>query len=312
MNEFLTDSIATKVLMGTYKNHKELDKIVVDDVRTRIITLGFDCTPNWGIKGYKNSEGIKKRNWYFRDPHYHKTAVERHNNIDINKIQPILAQATTDLVGSEANMVGFGLYGSYFYRRNALLPEDLDVFILVEGAQNIAIDALRYRDSKLRDIYKNKSRVLPRSNEVGVSIVSIDCLTPENRSYIVIDCALVEISTTFSHGQTVDAIELPPFVIVHNAQKILNWGISSILHKPFSLLSRIDEAIRMRIMLIEDHPEIDLDQFAIENSLPSKEEILLGMNDEHFLEMSRALINVLHEDEIRIRESIARSFNVLG
>ncbi len=308
MHEFTIDSFTTKVLVGQGDTLPSLDKNIANDVRGRLMTIGFDCTPNWGIKGTRDSKNAVKRNWYLRDPQQRQAAIERYKNIDPEKVKPILAQAVSDFVGVDAQLIGFGMYGSYFYRRNALLPEDLDIFVLVDGVRNVAIDALRYRDTSLKDIYINKAKIIPKSDEFGISIVSTDCLRPDNPSYVITDCSLVDISTTFSHGQMVDAKDLPPFVISLNAQKIVHWGISSILDKPFSLLSRIDEAIRMRNMLLTDHPEIELDKFAIENSLPSKEDILLGMNDAHFLEMSRALVNVLHQDEMKIREHIARNF----
>ncbi|MDQ3099486.1 MAG: hypothetical protein M3Q44_07110 [bacterium] len=108
----------------------------------------------------------------------------------------------------------------------------------------------------------------------------------------------------------VDAPLLPPYIIIQNAQKIVRWGIASLLSKPFSLLSRVDEAIRMRKMLIEDNRTIQFEKFALEESLPPKEEILLGMNDMHLLEISKTLINVLHEDERRIREYVANNLEM--
>lgn len=209
------------------------------------------------------------------------------------------------MVGSNASLVGYGLYGSYFYRRNALLPEDIDILLITGNTRCIAFDALKYRSGELKDIFINKSKLRPKTDEIGITIVSEDELRPDNASFIVSDAALLDISTTFSQGKTVNAPPLPPFIVIQNAQKIINWGISSILSKPFSLLSRIDEAIRMRQMVLEEYPHVGFDKFAIEESLPSKEDILLGMNDTQLIELSRSILNTLIADEEKVRNFIA-------
>lgn len=309
MREFEIDSIAEKCLVSSPNNFKLPETVdsneVADQIRHRVLMISFDCTPNWGIRGIQPAESVQKRNWYFRDLQSCKTARERHGNLDINRFTTIVDQAVGDLVDHRSRVVGFGLYGSYFYRRNALLPEDLDVLVITEGTPGVAIDALRYRSSDLRKVYIDQTKTRPSTDEIGLSVVSAESFNAVNKSYIVTDCALLDISTTISHGMTVDAPPLPPYVIIQNAQKIVQWGISSILYKPFSLLSRIDEAIRMRKMLIEDNGAIQFNPFALEESLPSKEDILLGMNDTQLLEISKALINVLHKDEEKIREYVA-------
>jgi predicted nucleotidyltransferase len=196
--------------------HKEI-------VRNKIFEIGFDCTPNWGIEGVQNAIDAQKRNWYFQDAHGKATAEERLANIDIHRLSQIVDQVVKHVVDEREEVSGFGLYGSYFYRRNSLLPEDLDVFILVKNSQALTLDALRYEDPELRKIYKNKAKISPASQEMGFSIVSEDTLHLENRSYIVTDCSLLDISTTLSYGKTVKARPLPPFVLIQNAQKIIRW-----------------------------------------------------------------------------------------
>lgn len=274
----------------------------IERIRSKIMSVSMDSTPNWGIKGVRVAAEEKPQNWYFRDGIAKQVAMERYRNLDQQKLAQIVSAAVQDIAGKDAKTVGYGLYGSYFYRRNALLPEDLDILALIDGRQCFSVDALRYPSTELRDAFISKSKFSPISNDVGISMVSVDELRPTNKSYLVTDIALLDVSTTLSHQASVDAEPLPPFVIIHNAQKLLRWGISSILSKPFSLLSRIDEAIRMRKMVMEDYAQISFDRFALEDSLPPKEEILLGMNDTYLVEITRTLMNILMRDELKIRE----------
>lgn len=308
MNEYFIDRASEKLLLGkTSKDVVELDlpSEIVESIKSRIIDIKFDCTPNWGINGLRETDKITKNNWYFRDPSAKKVAEDRYGNIDQEKLKPILEGAVRDMVGSNASLIGYGLYGSYFYRRNALLPEDIDILLITGNIRCIAFDALKYRSSELKDIFINKSKLRPKTDEIGITIISEDELRPDNASFIVSDAALLDISTTFSQGKAINAPSLPPFIVIQNAQKIVNWGISSILSKPFSLLSRIDEAIRMRQMVLEEHPHVGFDKFAIEEALPSKEDILLGMNDTQLIELSRSILNTLIADEEKVRSFIA-------
>lgn len=308
MNEYLIDRASERLLLS--KTNAEVIDVdlpseIVKTIKSRVIDIRFDCTPNWGINGLKDAENAAKKNWYFRDPSAKKVAEDRHGNIDQKRLKPILESAVKDMVGPSASLVGYGLYGSYFYRRNALLPEDIDILLITGNTRCVAFDALKYRSSELKDIFINKSKLRPKTDEIGITIVSEDELRPDNASFIVADAALLDISTTFSQGKTVDAPPLPPFIVIQNAQKIINWGISSILSKPFSLLSRIDEAIRMRQMVLEEYPHVGFDKFAIEEALPSKEDILLGMNDTQLIELSRSILNTLIADEEKVRNFIA-------
>lgn len=308
-SSYTLNKAAEKILLSCPTNVSEVQLSIPEDfkesVRARVLELCFDCTPNWGIEWVQDSEWVEKRNWYFLDPYAKMIASERLNNIDIGKLSQIVNRVVKDIVDEHEEVSGFGLYGSYFYRRNSLLPEDLDIFMIVKNSSNVTLDALRYEDPDLRKIYKNKAKQSPASQEIGFSIVSEDALNPITQSYIVTDCALLDTSTTLSHWKTVKTKPLPPFLLIQNAQKIIRWWIASILSKPFSLLSRIDEAIRMRKMVIVQFPMISFNKFAIEEMLPSKEDILLGMHDLQLLEISKALINLLSHDEQKIREFMA-------
>lgn len=311
---FQINEAASKVLLSCPADISDL-KIDIhadlkESVRDKVLKIGFDCTPNWGIEWVQDSEWIQKRNWYFQDSYAKSVAEERLANIDIPRLSQIISRVVRDVVDEKEEVSGFGLYGSYFYRRNSLLPEDLDIFILAKNSSNIALDALRYEDPELRKIYKNKAKQSPTSQEIGFSIVSEDAFHPKNQSYVITDCALLDVSTTLSHGKTVKAKQIPPYILIQNAKKIILWGIASILSKPFSLLSRIDEAIRMRKMAISQFPMINFNLFAIEEMLPSKEDILLGMHDVQLLEISKALINLLSHDEQKIREYMASQLSI--
>lgn len=308
MNEYFIDRASEKLLLGkTDEKVVDLDlpPEIVESIKSRVIDLRFDCTPNWGINGVREANITTKKNWYFRDPSARKVAEDRYRNLDQDKLKFILDGAVRDMIGPKANLIGYGLYGSYFYRRNALLPEDIDILLITDNTRCVAFDALKYRSSGLKDIFINKSKFRPKTDEIGITIVSEDELRPNNASFIVNDASLLDISTTFSQGKTVNAPPLPPFILIQNAQKIINWGISSILSKPFSLLGRIDEAIRMRQMVLEEYPHVGFDKFGVEEALPSKEDILLGMNDTQLIELSRSILNTLIADEEKVRSFIA-------
>ncbi|MDQ3099485.1 MAG: hypothetical protein M3Q44_07105 [bacterium] len=162
MNEFEIDQIALQCLIDDPASVMLPESVdsrdIADQVRHRIVKIEFDCTPNWGIRGIQQADNSQKRNWYFRDLQSRKTAQERYANIDLLRLEDIVSHANEDLVDTQSRVVGLGLYGSYFYRRNALLPEDLDVLVITEGTPNVAIDALRYRSSDLRRIYVNQTK----------------------------------------------------------------------------------------------------------------------------------------------------------
>lgn len=314
MREFEIDALAQACLIGSKSKlvqEEELDNpALVDEVRHRILTINFDCTPNWGIHGIRAANNVPKKNWYLRDPEVAETARERYNNLDITVLKEVLGRATKDVLGENFCVVGFGIYGSYIYRRGEVLPGDLDVLILADGAKEVAVDALRYRSSDLRGIYKNPGLITTSTDELGLSVVSVDSFNPKNVSYIVTDCALLDISTTISHDLQVDAAPLPPYILIQNAMKIVRWGVSVLLDKPQTLVSRMDEALRMRQMLVSDNRTLCLADFPKIERLPTDTNALAKIGDAELIERARIMLHILEEDEQRIRQSVAASISI--
>jgi hypothetical protein len=316
MKENEIDTLAKNFLIAkktTFSKYDGIDnKKTIDEIKDRILTVNFDCTPNWGIEGVTDVDRTPKMNWYLRDPEIAAIAQERYNNLDTRLLRKILVRATNDLAGNEVNMIGFGIYGSYIYRKNGLTPEDLDVFVITDSDIDVEMDALRYRASDLTQIFKDQSLAKISSNELGLSIISSNFFNKKTRSYMVTDCALLDISTTISHESQVKAKPLPPYIIIQNAIKMVNWGVSAILYKPQTLTSRLDEAIRMRNMLTETKPELFLDKLPKLNRLPTDPKKLIKMTDSELIERAKEFSAILIKDKKQIREQTIKNLENCG
>lgn len=312
MKEYEIDLLAQSCLTQTRcifgVNDGVENSVMLDDLRQRVLKTSFDCTPNWGIRGVKPSTSREnKQNWYLKDPSITKIAEERYSNLDLVRLNKILTGMVCDVVGPEFQVKGFGVYGSYIYRNWGACPSDLDVLVITEGDEKVELDALRYRTRDLRKIFINPDRSNVDTDELGLSIVSVDAFNPRNVSYIATDCALLDVSTTISYQSQVDAGPLPAFVIVQNAMKIVRWGISTLFDKPQTLLSRVDEAIRMRQLLGEENKNLALCDLPNSELLPKNPGALLKNGYRELLERSHTLLNIFENDERQIREKIAAS-----
>ncbi len=304
MNTYKIDQEAKRLLLSG----QEIDPAASEEVRQRILDIAFDCTPNWGIRGFKVSDNHAKtsRNWYTSDDEEVRIrAAIRQQNIDEEALRITIQQAVSDIVGSSARVAGFGIYGSYLYREVDQPPEDLDVLVLVDDVTGVALDALRYRVSNIRNNLIDEKLFSPQTNDLGLTIISKDQFNPYNQSMIITDAALLDVSTTYSYGVQVDAPTPPPFVIIHNAEKLVGWGLSSLGSKQTSTASRFNEALRMRALVAATSPHLGLEEFQLQDYLPSAEELLRGISTTSLLELSKVVSNLLKLDEQRIREYAA-------
>lgn len=304
MNTYKIDQEAKRILL----NGHEINTAPSEEVRQRILDIPFDCTPNWGIRGIKTADNHAKmsHNWYtVNDEEVNSRAAMRQQNIDEEALQTTIQQAVSDIVGSSAEVAGFSIYGSYLYREAAQPPEDLDVLVLIDDVTGIALDALRYRVPNIRDNLIDEKLFSPQTNDLGLTIISKEQFNPYNQSMIVTDAALLDTSTTYSYGIQVDAPTPPPFVMIHNAEKLVGWGLSSLGSKQTSTASRFNEALRMRDLVATTSPHLGLEEFQLQDYLPPAEELLRGISTISLLKLSRVVSNLLKLDEQRIREYAA-------
>ncbi len=308
MREFQIDQAAERALSSgenVIVLPREMNAQDLETVRQRIMEAPFDCTPNWGIQGVGTVQNDAKRNWYTCDERVKARAQERLNNINFGTLHELITDATIDILSSDSQVFGFGVYGSYLYRESTHPPEDLDVFVIADGVEGVALDALRYRHPRLLEAFVDRALPTPYTNDLGLTIISREQFTAHNRSFIVTDAALLDVSTTYSHGAQVRAPAPSPFVLAHNALKLVNWGLSSLPRKPNSTMSRIDEALRMREMMRANNPLFGLQKFDIDEYLPKASRMLAGPDEWHLLEASKIIIRILEHDERKIREVTA-------
>ncbi len=309
MNYAEIDRLAESALMASGdENWSKGDPVTGDSpnlISTRVMEIPFDCTPNWGIHGLTRANNDIKGNWYRRDPEIDERYRKRVRNVNTQKLGHVVLEAIGDIVGGGASVLGYSFYGSYLYREAYSPPEDLDVIVIVKSDMQIAYDALRYRSKGLKSVFFDRSYPIPSTDDMGLTIISENVVTPSNRSYIVTDSALLDTSTTYSVGRQITADQIPPFVLMHNAQKILRWGISTLQDKPTSTLSRIDEAFRMRDMVVHDNPHLGLQSFDMDKHLPPASDVFRGLSDDEVSEIARVVIRQFQSDEMRIREYVA-------
>jgi predicted nucleotidyltransferase len=309
MNEFHVDRAAEFALTsGEISVHSspEDGESDLESIKHRVMEIPFDCTPNWGVIGTQSANNGWKHNWYTRDRRVRKRAEERIDNIDFGLLDNFVTDATKNLTSPEAEVAGFGIYGSYLYREAIHPPDDLDILVIAKGVQGVVLDSLRYRNDQLQKIFLDKALTVPRTKEMGLTIISEEQFHPKNRSYIVTDAALLDTSTTYSHNIQVQAPRLSPFVITLNALKLVHWGLSTLPVAPISTTSRIDEAIRMREMVIDENPQLGLRPFDVMDYIPdSSRRMVTGLEEEELLGISKIMIRLLENDERHIREYTA-------
>ena len=305
--EFITDQVATRAL--TCQSLEEIeDTPSADTVRERILSVRFDCTPNWGIDGTvdANNEAKYLNNWYRLDERIGLRADARIANINNNALENLVNVAAGDLIDDQnVNVAGFSVYGSYLYRESEHPPEDLDLLIIVDGVKGVALDALRYRVKDIKDVLIDRTRHAPRTADVGLTVLSVDQINPKNKSMLMTDAALLDISTTYSFGRQIAAPTLPPFISIMNAQKLVGWGMSLIFDKPTSTANRLDEALRMRQLVRKNHPEINLRDFSAGDYMPNSQELLAGVSTDALVRLGSTVLRLLEDDEMTIRHYAA-------
>jgi predicted nucleotidyltransferase len=311
MNEFHVDQAAEFALASgktSVQPSPEDGECDLEAIKQRVMDVPFDCTPNWGIIGTQSANNGWKHNWYTRDRRIRERAEDRINNIDFGLLNDFVTDATKYLTSSEAEVAGFGVYGSYLYREAVYPPDDLDILVIAKGVQGVVLDSLRCRNDQLQQVFRDRALSVLRTKEMGLTIISEEQFHPKNRSYIVTDAALLDTSTTYSHNMQVQAPRLSPFVITLNALKLVHWGLSTISDAPISTSSRIDEAMRMREMVIDENPQLGLRPFEIMDYMPdSSRRMVAGLEEEELLGISKIMIRILENDERHIREQTAEN-----
>lgn len=308
MKEHLIDEAAREVLLkGAYAMPNDFD---LDDrraVRDRVLDIPFDCTPNWGINGVTTADNLGKNasNWYLQDPEFEARLIQRVANVDKTKLSKVVESATRDVVDDNLRLLGYSIYGSYLYGEYPTPPQDLDVLVIIDDIEGIALDALRYRYSRLKDVFHDPDTHTPRFNDLGLTIISKDQLTPSNLSLIVTDAALIDVSTTYSYQHQVEAPEPPPFLLIGNAHKLVGWGLSLIGDDPNSTARRLDESLKMRRFVEKKNPNLGLPKFRLEDYLPSSEELTSITSENTLIELSRILMRLFNSDGTIIRQYVA-------
>ncbi len=310
MKEHLIDVAAKEVLLKS--DYTMLDDIDLDDrntVRDRVLDIPFDCTPNWGINGVvvANNLGKAASNWYLQNPEYEARLTQRVANIDKNKLSRVVQIATRDIIDDNLNILGYSIYGSYLYGESTIPPEDLDVLVIIDDIEGIALDALRYRYSNLKDVFHDPNIHTPRVNDLGLTIVSKDQLRPSNLSLVVTDAALIDVSTTHSYYHQVEAPEPPPFLLIGNAHKLVGWGLSLIGDDPRSTARRLDESLKMRNFVDKKNPNLALPKFKLEEYLSPSENLTSITNENILIGLSRILMKQLNDDGTIIRQYVAEN-----
>lgn|GEM_PF-5597385 len=308
MKEHLIDEAAREVLLkGAYTMPVDFDLDVRNQVRDRVLDIPFDCTPNWGINGVTpaNNLGKMASNWYLQDQEFATRLTQRVANVNEPKLTKVVETATKDIVGEDLNFLGYSIYGSYLYGEETTPPEDLDVLVIVDDIEGIALDALRYRHNGLKDVFHDPSKHSPRVNDLGLTIVSKDQLRPGNLSLVVTDAALLDVSTTHSYGHQVEAPEPPPFLLIGNAHKVVGWGLSLIGDDPTSTARRLDESLKMRSFVEKKNPNLGLSKVRLDDHLRPSESIASITDVNTLINLSRSLMKLLNDDTMIIRQYVA-------
>lgn len=272
------------------------EKFPIDDIKNSIFNITFDCTQNWWINWTKKADNSKKQNWYFLDNFRKKLLAERVNNINLTSLSNIVKEIVNNVIGPK-KVLWFSIYWSYLYWNDRIPIWDLDLLIIIEGANNLAIDAMLYPIDNMPDLFKSNKR-LPQSDNIWYSVVSRDSLTTENNSYIITDSALLDVSTTYSFWEMINADKLPPFVIIENAKKILKWWASLLLSSQNSAINRIYETLKMREFVLLEFNDIPF------KKVNYKIDFTRYLDNHELLDLIYELLNILDEDIRTIKEYI--------
>lgn len=306
MNFWNIDSIATDLLLDKYNPNNCIKPFFLDDIKQRIFDITFDCTPNWWIHWICNSP--IKENWYFMNTSLKELFYNRINVLNVqfikNDLQNILCQFLCEKFAIE----GFSIYWSFLYNENEK-PNDLDILVFVSDIKWITYDALKYRTENISKYFNNNS-FIPKTNEIWLTIISIDQLNESNRNFIVTDACLVDKWTTYTIWKWVNTEKIPDFILNHNAQKLLNWWMSSILAKDTTIIKRIKEALYMRLYMLNRWNYKYFEEIWI-NDFVENEAVFLSKSKTETLYFAMQVLDILKSDEKIIREKIVLNFSKL-
>ncbi len=294
MNINEIDNKASQLLLWKWFQSEQ----ITDDIKQRILNIDFDCTPNrWIIWADRQ---IKKENWYFLDESVKKHAFNRFKLLNFKNLGKVILKAIKDVIGENVILEWYSIYWSFLYSTQT--PNDLDILILISWKEWLTYDALKYRIWN-EPIFQNHFKM--NNNELWLTIVSLDQLNQNNKNYIVTDAALVDKWTSFTIGKWINSEEIPDFILNQNALKLINWGISSLYNNQETFIKRIYEALLMREYMIKrwnNHYLHNINRHDFLDNIQSKSSYDL-------LKISFQLIDLLKNDETKIRENIILNLN---
>jgi hypothetical protein len=311
------DNLAKTLLIEAPNHHTLLglheaacsDPCFLTELRDRVINLNFDCLPNWGIDGLRDPNDITKQNWFFFDPKSANKALFRYHCLDHEQLRAIISSALQDILGSQPAILGIGVYGSYLYGHYDHF-RDIDAIVIAETATDIALDAIRYRDRRLAQIFRTSSHLRFDAYELGMTIIGQKALNRNNHSFIVTEAALLDTTITLSLGLCINAPPLTPFLIALNARKLVKWALSELLNDPIKTINLIDQAVKLRTMMHLQFPIIRFQG----GDAPGFDWTSLTeqvADTTSLLEKCHELMKLILDDENAIRYSVCAKLGIL-
>jgi predicted nucleotidyltransferase len=307
------DSLAKTLLITAphYPNLSDIyevdcsDTLFLAELRDRVMDIIFDCLPNWGIDGLRDPKDITKQNWFFLDPKSADKAMLRYHCLDHGQLLAVISSALQDILGIESAVLGIGIYGSYLYGHFDDF-RDIDVIVIAETTTDVALDAIRYRDRRLAQVFLAPCHLKFSTNELGMTIIGRSALNRRNHSFIVTEAALLDTTITLSSGLCINAPPLTPFLMTLNARKLVKWAISELLSNPIKTINLIDQALRLRTMMYLQFPSFRFQSDGILRfTWPSLMEQVT--NTTYLLEKCHELMNLIMGDENTIRRAVYAS-----